>query len=270
MTDLPEEVGALLRRTAAEIVLPRFRSPETAKFEKGPGDWVTEADLASEAALTAALTELLPGSTVVGEEAVHADPQVLHRFRAEAPVWVIDPVDGTANYAAGREPFAILVALAEQGVTTHGWIYLPVPDRMLQAVDGQVATINGQPIGPPPRSLDRGLRGIVPMHGLAEADRASVQSRVDQGAAQLLPWLGCAGAEYPMVLDGAADFVYFPGSMPWDHAAGALALARAGGKAAYLDGGDFTVLDEERRPLLVARTAEIWAEARAGLLGDLA
>ena len=108
------------------------------------------------------------------------------------------------------------------------------------------------------------------MHALPGADAAEIRRRASAGAAELLPTVGCAGAEYPALLDGAADFVFFTGSMPWDHAAGALALTEAGGRAAYLDGTAFTVLDEARRPLLVARTPEVWAAAREDLLGALA
>jgi fructose-1,6-bisphosphatase/inositol monophosphatase family enzyme len=266
---LQEAVARLMRTTAAEVVLPRFRSPDTTTYQKGPGDWVTEADLESEAVLSSALTDLLPDSTVVGEETVHADPAVLQRFRGGAPVWVIDPVDGTANFAAGREPFALIVALVEGGVTTQGWIHLPLPDRMLQAAAGRGARLDGRTMRPPDQPVGR-PRGIVPLHALTGADAAEIRRRAHAGAAELLPTVGCAGAEYPALLDGAADFVFFTGSMPWDHAAGVLALTEAGGRAAYLDGTAFTVLDEARRPLLVARTPEVWAAARADLLGALA
>ncbi len=268
MGQLQEEVGRLLRRTASEIVLPRFRSPQTPVFQKRPGDWVTEADLQAEAALSAALTDLLPTSTVVGEEAVHADPAILDRFHRAEPVWVIDPVDGTANFAAGREPFGLLVALVENGVTTHGWIHLPLQNRMVVAAIGDGARIDDRPVGPAVGPAGR-PRGIVPLHALPAAAVADIERRAAAGAADLRPTLGCAGAEYPEVLDGSVDFVFFTGSMPWDHAAGTLALAEAGGRAAYLDGTAFTVLDEARRPLLVARTPDVWTAVRTGLLGML-
>jgi fructose-1,6-bisphosphatase/inositol monophosphatase family enzyme len=266
--ELGAAVDAVLRRTAAEVVLPRFRSADTPTFQKGPGDWVTAADLESEAALSAALTDLLPGSTVVGEEAVHDDPAVLRRFHGTEPVWVIDPVDGTANFAAGREPFALIVALVVGGATMRGWIHLPMADRMLDAEAGHGARLDGRDVGASLAPVRR-PRGIVPLHALPEAEVAEIRRRADAGAADLIPTVGCAGAEYPAVLDGSSDFVFFTGSMPWDHAAGALALTEAGGQAAYLDGGGFTVLDEARRPLLVARTPEIWMAVRDGLLGAL-
>jgi len=263
--DLLDAVEDLLRRTAAEIVLPRFRSPETARFEKRPGDWVTDADLESEAALTAQLSRLLPGSTVVGEEAVHADPTVLQRLGSDGPVWLVDPVDGTANFAAGRAPFALIVALVASGTTTHGWIYLPLEDRMLRTRAGAGIRLDH---GHRHRSESDagGLRGIVPLHALPAAEAAAIRERSSAGLADLVPTMGCAGAEYPAVLDGRVDFVLFTGSMPWDHAAGALALAESGGRAAYLDGQPYTVLDESRRALLIARTQQVWDDVRRDLL----
>ena len=269
MPDLLEPVGELLRRTAAEVVLPRFGSPETATFEKRPGDWVTEADLESEAVLTEQLTQLLPGSTVVGEEAVHADATVLQRLGSDAPVWLIDPVDGTANFAAGREPFALIVALVVSGATTHGWIYLPMQDRMLTAYRGEGVWLDGGAAVPRAERAG-GLRGIVPLHALPTGDAAVIRDRSTAGAARLVPTMGCAGAEYPAVLDGRVDFVLFTGSLPWDHAAGALALSEAGGRAAYLDGRPYTTLDESRRALLIAGTPQVWQRVRHGLLGGLA
>ncbi len=83
----------------------------------------------------------------------------------------------------------------------------------------------------------------------------------------MLPSVWCAGAEYLEIVAGRADFAYFTVSMPWDHAAGALALTVMGGRAAYLDGQPYTPLDESRRGLLVARTPEVWHIVRALLRG---
>src|SRR3546814_9282988 len=59
----------------------------------------------------ARLTDLLPGSLVVGEEAVHAEPALMDQLASDAPVWILDPIDGTRNFAHGRPVFAIMVAL---------------------------------------------------------------------------------------------------------------------------------------------------------------
>src|SRR6185437_792815 len=101
-----------------EEVMPRFEKLESGDIsEKGPGDLVTVADIAAEHRLTPALRGLLPGSLVVGEEAVAADPAVLALLDGDDYVWVVDPIDGTANFAAGIPLFAVMVALIRRGET---------------------------------------------------------------------------------------------------------------------------------------------------------
>ena len=111
-----EEVAGLIREVATTIVLPRFRRLDAEDIQqKSPGDVVTVADHESELALEAGLTRLLPGSEVVGEEAVAADPGVLGRMADRGAVWIVDPLDGTNNFAAGKTPFAVMVALLRGG-----------------------------------------------------------------------------------------------------------------------------------------------------------
>jgi fructose-1,6-bisphosphatase/inositol monophosphatase family enzyme len=127
MTPDPEKVAALLRRAASEIILPRFKNLQKDEIrEKGPGDLVTIADTEAEQMLTPLLRELAPGSSVVGEEAVAADADVLGRLKGADGVWLIDPVDGTHNFAHGNSNFAVIAAYVEQGNVRGGWIHEPV------------------------------------------------------------------------------------------------------------------------------------------------
>src|SRR3954471_16654534 len=115
-SELLNRLGDVLREGAQREIAPRFRQLAPSDVigkpsADDPHDLVTAADRAAEAALTERLPELVPGSTVVGEEAVAADPSVLQRLRGNAPVWLVDPLDGTKNFAAGRWPFGTMVAL---------------------------------------------------------------------------------------------------------------------------------------------------------------
>src|SRR5262249_31532208 len=108
----PAAVIALMREVAATHILPRFRKLAAHEIhEKAPGNLVTIADLEAERALTPALTALIPGSLVVGEEAVAHDPAILDRLAGDDPVWVVDPVDGTQNFTKAVPCFAVIVAL---------------------------------------------------------------------------------------------------------------------------------------------------------------
>ena len=244
------EVENLLRRAAAEIIQPLYGRSDPQ--EKGPGDWVTRADRETEAFLTEHLPAFLPGSVVVGEEAAHADPTVLDRLSGAAPVWVLDPVDGTSNYAHGTGPFAVMAALIVDGATVAGWIYLVTTDEMLSAYAGQGARCNGEAflVDSAPRP---GISGWLPDQFLADAKAPHRQvSRP-----------GCAGQEYPDVVRGRYDFAPYWRTWPWDHAPGALIATEAGAIVRRLDGSEYSPVDYRTKGLLLARTQEVWDQVRA-------
>ncbi|HEX5740871.1 MAG TPA: inositol monophosphatase family protein [Pilimelia sp.] len=256
------DVGTLLRETAAAVVLPSYRRLAAADVRhKADGTVVTVVDDRAEARLAAGLRALLPGAAVVGEEAADADATVPDLLSGPGPVWVVDPLDGTANFVAGTGPFAMLVALCRAGVAEAAWLYDPPADRLWTAVRGGGAFRDGMPVRVPgtagvPRSR---LRGAVPGRWLPPplADRLA-----GAGFGALLPGLRCAGHEYPALVAGAQDFALFWRTKPWDHLAGALLLTEAGGRVAQLDA---TPYDPRRaRPgLLAAASPAIWQEVAA-------
>jgi 3'-phosphoadenosine 5'-phosphosulfate (PAPS) 3'-phosphatase len=123
--DLISSVSNLLREAAETCVMPIFGKRESNPEEKSPGEWVTEADKAGEAFLEPSLRSLIAGSLVVGEERASADPSVLDLLTDNGNIWLIDPLDGTSNFAKGDSPFAIMVALIRSGDTVGSWIQLP-------------------------------------------------------------------------------------------------------------------------------------------------
>src|SRR5262249_29038267 len=141
-------VAALMRETAAAELLPRFR--KLAKEDvrhKRPGDVVTVADEASEQRLASGLAAILPGVPVGGEEAVGKDPGLIDLIaRPSKSCWIVDPLDGTSNFAAGRDTFAMIVCLVHDRETIAGWI-LDVPrGRMAAAAKGQGITLDDRPV----------------------------------------------------------------------------------------------------------------------------
>ena len=98
----PDRVAAILRETAETEILPRFRTLASHEIsEKNPGDLVTVADQASEAMLTRRLADLIPGALIVGEEAHEVSPEALGEINDGPWAWIIDPLDGTHNFAHG-------------------------------------------------------------------------------------------------------------------------------------------------------------------------
>jgi fructose-1,6-bisphosphatase/inositol monophosphatase family enzyme len=245
-----DEVASLLRQVSAEVILPRFQRLEAAEvFEKAPGDIVTAADRESETLITAALLKLRPGSRVVGEEACAADRELL-RGLDEGTVWLVDPLDGTGNFAAGRRPFSVMVALAIEGEAVVSWMLDPVSGEMCVAERGSGATIgNARVITDEPDFSQ--LKGAI----LGKFMPADVRERVEASALGLasLPGMLCAGAEYPAVAKGERDFAVFWRTLPWDHAPGTLFLEEAGGVVRRPNGQPFKVGSDEFG-LVLART----------------
>src|SRR5215510_14454156 len=144
MTPDPDKVSRLIADVAAAEIMPRFRKLESHHvIEKAAGDLVTIADRAAEERLTAALVGLLPGSTVVGEEAVAANGALLDRLNGDRPVWIIDPIDGTTNFIEGRTEFGVMVCLAQRGELVASWIHRPVTGATAMAEAGGGAWMEG-------------------------------------------------------------------------------------------------------------------------------
>jgi fructose-1,6-bisphosphatase/inositol monophosphatase family enzyme len=265
---LSDEVGKLLHRAADEIVVPLFRRLDDHEItEKAPGEVVTVADRRAEELIAEGLLRLRPGSVVVGEEAVAADPGLLTHLRGTSgDVWVVDPVDGTANFAAGRRPFALMVALLTDGVPAAGWILDPLADTLAVARVGAGTVLDGRRVdltGDAPALGE--LRGAAMTRYLPTATR----DRVAEGGrriGELLPGQHCAGREYLDVLAGTQQFVLFWRTLPWDHLPGALLVREAGGVVRRFDGSDYHPADDDRG-LLVAANERIWTDVRAALLG---
>jgi fructose-1,6-bisphosphatase/inositol monophosphatase family enzyme len=258
-------VSDLLREVAATEIMPRFRHLDDEDVQvKAPGDLVTVADQEAERALTAGLRALLPGSVVVGEEAVAADPGVLRRVADAGDVWIVDPVDGTNNFAAGKTPFAVMVALLRDGVPAASWI-LDVPnDSMTSAEAGAGAYRDGERLKT--RTDDPGaaaLRGVVAYKYLPGDLRALAGANAAK-LGEVTAGHHCAGYEYPAVATDEQQFVLFWRVLPWDHVPGSLILREAGGTVLHLDGSEYHPVDSDRG-LLVAPNPEVWETVRSTL-----
>jgi len=228
-----EHVIQIIRKTAEIEILPRFRSLLDGDIrEKNPGDLVTVADIESEKRLTRELMTLYPGSVVVGEEACEEDPDVVDRLNGDAPVWIVDPVDGTHNFAHGKECFAVIVCLVHKQITRSAWIYDPIKNVMIQAHDGKGAWDGDQKIEYPSAKIPvSSMRGGLPaplqkkMKGLYAEGVADVPEE--------FIYYRCAGQEYSALARGEIQFLRFAKKLkPWDHAAGVLIHHEAGGYSA--------------------------------------
>lgn len=266
LTDrLSRGVASLMVEAAERAILPRFGQLSASDIhEKAADEIVTIADRESEEILSAGLARLLPDAEIVGEEGVDADPSILGKL--DAPLcWIIDPLDGTANFAAGEGPFGILVALASHGQPVGGWIYDPRSKRLCVASKGRGLTIDGR------RTFVSECAGQPPsaaMSSLFVRDPALHATIVEAIGREysIVAIPRCAAEQYPRVILGDNDVTLFQRTLPWDHAAGALCVIEAGGFVSRLDGSLYRV-DDKREGLIAARSEASWSRVLA-LIAD--
>lgn len=245
-----EIAAAIIREAAAEEIIPRFQHLSAGQIrEKRPGELVTEADTEAERVMTQRLRDLLPGSSVVGEEAVASDPALLKALEGEGAVWVIDPVDGTANFAKGNARFAVIVALVRDGVTVAGWIFDPLADRMITAEHGGGAWLAQERLSVLPAAPLADMSGSVKRSSRLSALVAKTVRK------------GSAAHDYVDLVTGRLHFAHYNRLMPWDHAAGVLIHAEAGGYAGLTDGRAYRPRAEEGC-LLLAPSEGNWQSLR--------
>ncbi len=275
--NLMDEVGRVLQEVSAEVIEPRFEALRDGDVRfRSPGEIVTVADEESERLLALRLGRLVPEAVMVGEEQFSGNDGLADALRHEQ-VWLVDPLDGTANFVAGSPEWAVMVALVCQGTTCAAWIWQPVAGNMYQAERGAGATRNGQPVlrhGPTATAtatatamaMATGLRGSVFTRFLDETTRERVDRNRHRLAA-ITPGTLSAGIDYPLLVDGGQDFVMFWRTLPWDHAPGALLVEEAGGWVRRLDGSEYAP-QQTSSGLLAASSPAAWQVVRDALLGD--
>ncbi len=257
LTDI-EQAGliAAVRAAARAEIMPRFRrlAPGEVDTKTSASDLVTVADRAAEQAISNAARQLMPHAAIVGEEAVSDDPAVLDRLTAGGRAVIIDPVDGTWNFASGLAAFGVILAVVEDGQTIFGLLYDPVIDDWVMARRGGGAWF-GRPgeaatrLPAPPARAQTEAHAFVPLFLYPQADRPRI-------AAQFPDWgratsLRCSCHEYRTLAFGHADVIVAPNPKPWDHAAGVLIIEELGGRA-FTDGPGYDVTETETVLTVVA------------------
>ncbi len=213
-------------RAAGGIAMEHF-GRQGRSWEKSPGQLVTETDLAVDRHLHAALCALVPAAAWLSEES--ADDG--RRHDADL-VWVVDPIDGTRSFAAGKPEFTICVALVAGDRPVLGSLLNPATGEHFEAVAGRGATLNG-----------RALKVREPAFGAAARIVLSAGERRTRDFRPMLPEaeLSTIGSlAYKMALVAAGRFdAYFSWrySHDWDIAAAMLVLAEAGGMVSDRSGG---------------------------------
>ena len=265
MNILTREIHALMKSATERAILPRYQSLAVHEVDnKAADDVVTIADHEAEAILSEGLAKLLPEAAIVGEEACHADPAVMDRLGDDL-CWIIDPLDGTNNFAAGKPPFGVLIALAERGETIGGWIYDCLSGRFCHAQIGKGAYADGE------RVYARASGSVPPIAAIslifADPDRREALKTEIAPHYTCVDIPRCAAEQYPRLVLGQNDLALFEKTLAWDHAAGALFTNEAGGKVARPDGRPFRVDEHLKKGMIGAASPALWDEMAARMLG---
>lgn len=262
-------MAALVAAAAAAEIWPRFRNLAAGEVrtKAGPHDMVTAADLAAERAIEAALERMFPGVPVVGEEGAAADPSLLARVGAAEAVFVCDPVDGTANFAAGLPLFGSMLALVRRGEPVAAWIHDPVLKDTAIALRGEGAWVqcadgsrHDLRVADP---VPVGRMVAAVSHRYLPPDRAAIV-RANLGVLGATWELRCAAHEWRLAAAGKLHGLLYWRLYPWDHAPGVLLHAEAGGYARRLDGQPYHA-GVHTGGLLAAPDRASWEGLRAAL-----
>ncbi len=226
------EAGALLRDHFGRAVDVRYKS--------SPIDLVTEADLLSETFIKERIAAHYPRHAILAEESGH------HAGASEYR-WLIDPLDGTTNYAHGYPFFCVTLALEYRGEIVLGVAYDPLREELFMAERGAGATLNGRPIRVShTEALAKGL--------LATGFPYTIRNQPDESLTYFARFVKTAQAirrDGSAVLDlcylacGRFDGFWELGLRPWDMAAGALMVEEAGGRVTRFDGSPFRLSEPE-------------------------
>ena len=269
----PEAVARIMRETAESVIMPRYQAlgDDEVREKTGPKDLVTIADIEAEHRMTPLLRALLPGSVVIGEEAASENPAIFDLLDGDAPVWIIDPVDGTSNFAKGGRHFCVMVGLVRGGETLMGVILDPLGERWVAAEKGAGAWAQDFAGGAARRltalapAAPIEMRGALNFRFLDSPLKEDMRARANDGVADHFR-MGCAGHEYLRMADGKAHFAMYIKKMPWDHVPGCLIHAEAGGYQACFDGTPYRP-NELDRGILAAPDPDSWRELHGVLFG---
>ncbi len=263
------QVEALLREAADQIILPLWRNLGHDDIaEKTPGDISTIADTRCERFLSSHLPGLVDNSVALGEESVHKDPSLLSTLHTDAPVWVIDPLDGTRYFAAGKPEFDIMVCLIHSGITIGAWILNPLEGTLVSAEKGCGAFEGNERLVVESSSCVplECVRGAAMTSYLPDSLRltAEVATRTFLSTERIR----CAGHNYASFAKNEFHFLFYYRTLVWDHAPGVLIAQESGGFVRRLDGTKYSPVDDHKG-LLCASNRDLWAAVQRKLVPSI-
>lgn len=232
------DVAAEAVKSVGEPLRELHGRTESVAYKTDAADVVTEADYVSENIITTALEQEFPTHSIRSEEAVQID-------RDSSFTWLVDPLDGTGNYANGNPNYCVSVALLEEGEPVVGVVYAPETDELWTAYKGGTARRDGQPI----TTTDRPAIPESMLISGYDPDGTFLTHFYQD--ARGVRRLGAAALHLCYLASGSADAIWEYDTYPWDVAAGIVIAEAAGATLTDTDGNPFSLPGtDERSPLL--------------------
>ena len=227
-----------MRARRETLLRERFGQPHDVRF-KGTVDLVTEVDRAVEELISSRVRATFPDHRFLGEEGSGGAPETAGD--ADAPYrWIVDPLDGTTNYAHGLPHFAVSIGIEHEGVPLVGVVYDPIRDELFAAARGQGATRNGAPLRV--SSTDALVQSLLTTGFSYDLSEREAQAQVWHALlprVQAIRQTGSAALNLCYVAAGRLDGYWERSVSPWDVAGGALIVAEAGGRVTDFRDGPF-------------------------------
>ena len=255
-------IANILQEAAAREILPKFRNlgAGDVRMKSEAIDLVTEADEAAERLIKARIAELSPEALFIGEESVAANPALLDGLAGADLAIVVDPIDGTFNYAAGLPLFGVMAAVVSKGETVAGIIYDPMGNDWVIAEKGSGAWLckadgSQEQLSVAPSVPLEGLVGCGSTGFYVPESRRVIMGNMAK--VRIATSYRCAAHEYRAFSGGHFHFLRYQKLMPWDHLAGTLIAQEAGAYAARFDGSPY-LPSHVGGGLLLASDQETW------------
>jgi myo-inositol-1(or 4)-monophosphatase len=262
-TDSLDSLLDAVRAAGRQELLPRFRG-QLAVSEKPDGSLVTNADHAVDARLRRVLGELSPGIAVLSEEQARpAQEAILASGRA---FWLLDPLDGTTNFAGGMPFFAISLALIGAHGVEFGITYDPVRDELFSAARGEGMRLGGEAL-PARRRAPQELAQCTALVDYKRLPPYLAATMAVGPPFRSQRSLGACALEWAWLAAGRADLYLHGGQALWDSAAGTLMLTESGGRLTDLEGGPVFRRSLEKPSAVAARSPalhDLWLGWLAG------
>jgi len=227
-----------IARGAGQILKEKFKQVGVKYTKSDATDVVTEADLLSNTFLVNAIKEKYPDHGIISEETGEENTTAQYQ-------WIIDPLDGTFNFATGTPLFGVIVALAKNGVIELGAIYEPLQDELFYAKRGEGAFLNGQKISCSQKIDISQSSGALAARLTPE--KFPVVKKVVEMSEHDVVWVsawGCAALGSSFTAVGRRDWYLNPGCAIWDFAGGSVILSESGCKVTNLQGEPWTLKDK--------------------------